>query len=497
MSNSEPAVVVMDDQALVHLTVLVALFMISVCAAGFAARCVGFPALIAEVLVGMVWHSTHWLPDGTGPEGSLWGDYNFAHAFKIVGYVGLMVMVFDGGAHVDIQQVKKVGCRCVVLALAGCLVPVVSVWIPLVYVWGYDALEAFAVGLALASTAIGFALQLLNENSILMTPLGQLVTTAAMIDDVCSMILLGMLEPLSAMRQGEGNSLPVNDLVKPFYMSAAVFLACLGVRQVSIWLSSKILARGSETPKQEAHVSVPVPAKYAERKHVMIYCLFMMLAGVALLYCSNAIGSTYLLGAFMAGMIGTIWSDFQHAWDELCEPLLPWLSRSFFACSVGFTVPTQAMGNGDTGVIAFMAIMAILSKFLSTGALAARPSSPDYLPSFLQVGSAMVGRGELGFVQIQSAVSKGIVQQNMYGATVWALLLASALGPIMFRCSLKYNSRRQVEVIDKAANNDGNGSCEGSRSEPEFAGRADQDCCDLEKCDSEPSAGSDASTRSS
>jgi len=468
--------------------------MISVCAAGFAAKCVGFPALIAEVLVGMLWHSMHWFPDGTGSPGSLWGDYNFVHAFKIVGYVGLMVMVFDGGAHVDIKQVKKVGCRCVALALAGCLVPVVSVWTPLVYVWGYDSLEAFAVGLALASTAIGFALQLLNENSLLMTPLGQLVTTAAMIDDVCSMILLGMLEPLSVMKRGDGDGIPVNDLFKPLYMSAAVFLVCFGARQVSIWLSSKVLARG--TTEQDGQASV-VPIKHAESKPVMIYCLFMMIAGVALLYGSNTIGSTYLLGAFMAGMIGTSWSDFQNAWDELCEPLLPWLSRSFFACSVGFTVPTKAMGNGDTGIIAFMVVMAILSKFLTTGALAARPSSPDYLPSFLQVGSAMVGRGELGFVQIQSAVSKGIVQQQMYGATVWALLLASALGPIMFRCSLKWNVRGRA--ADKAiAEESGKISEDGSKSEPEAVHKNDQACTDLdlERCDS----GSDhasSSTRSS
>jgi Kef-type K+ transport system membrane component KefB len=317
-----------------------------------------------------------------------------------------------------------------------------------------------------------------------------------MIDDVCSMILLGMLEPLSVLKRGDGDGFPVNDLVKPFYMSAAVFVVCFGVRQVSIWLSSKLLARASGTSEQEGCASAVPPIKDAQSNHVMIYCLFMMLAGVALLYCSNAIGSTYLLGAFMAGMIGTIWSDFQCAWDELCEPLLPWLSRIFFACSVGFTVPTKAMGNGDAGIIAFMVVMAILSKFLATGALAARPSSPEYLPSFLQVGSAMVGRGELGFVQIQSAVSNGIVQQNMYGATVWALLLASALGPIMFRCSLKCKVQEQ-NIKDAAGKHDVDVSHHESRSESDSAHTTSDDCIDLEKCGSEPSEGSDASTRSS
>merc|ERR1712100_147322 len=71
-----------------------------------------------------------------------------------------------------------------------------------------------------------------------------------------------------------------------------------------------------------------------------------------------------------------------------------------------------------------------------------------------QVGTAMVGRGELGFVQIQTAMSTGILgatkvgvagatqadvtmTNNAFGAIVWALLIASLLGPVMFRLTLK------------------------------------------------------------
>ena len=55
----------------------------------------------------------------------------------------------------------------------------------------------------------------------------------------------------------------------------------------------------------------------------------------------------------------------------------------------------------------------------------------------LQVGSAMVGRGELGFLLATESLEAGMLEQRAYCATVWALVLATLLGPIAFRLSLR------------------------------------------------------------
>jgi len=58
----------------------------------------------------------------------------------------------------------------------------------------------------------------------------------------------------------------------------------------------------------------------------------------------------------------------------------------------------------------------------------------------------MVGRGELGFMQIGTAYKIGMVSLGIYGATVWGLLVASILGPFMFRFAVKF--AKSIEAKD-------------------------------------------------
>jgi len=173
------------------------------------------------------------------------------------------------------------------------------------------------------------------------------------------------------------------------------------------------------------------------------YIIAMLLGAVGIVWIATEIHSSYLLGAFMAGMLATTWPHFQDTWDELCEPVLPWLCRCFFACTVGFAVPAAALANGGAGLIIATIVIAIVSKFI-TGFLATGCRDPKFMAYTFQVGTAMVGRGELGFVQIQTAFNTGILgakssamTSNAFGAIVWALLIASLVGPVLFRITLK------------------------------------------------------------
>lgn len=55
---------------------------------------------------------------------------------------------------------------------------------------------ALAVGAALSPTSLGFTAQLLGEAGQLTTPIGQLICTAAVIDDVLSLLLLAEVQAL-------------------------------------------------------------------------------------------------------------------------------------------------------------------------------------------------------------------------------------------------------------------------------------------------------------
>ncbi len=57
---------------------------------------------------------------------------------------------------------------------------------------------ALAVGAALSPTSLGFSAQLLGEVGQLATPIGQLICTAAVVDDVLSLLLLAEVQALGA-----------------------------------------------------------------------------------------------------------------------------------------------------------------------------------------------------------------------------------------------------------------------------------------------------------
>merc|ERR1711871_166817 len=103
---------------------------------------------------------------------------------------------------------------------------------------------------------------------------------------------------------------------------------------------------------------------------------------------------------------------------------------------------------GDWGLVVAIVILAVVSK-IATGIFAGKPTEKGYGLQVLQVGSAMVGRGELGFMQISTAYKMGMVSLGVYGATVWGLLVASIGGPFMFRAAVKF--AKSVEAKDGKA----------------------------------------------
>merc|ERR1712159_491548 len=351
---------------------------------------------------------------------------SFAKPFEAVGAVGLMLMLFDGGVNMDIPVLKKMGGKATAVALSGVVFPMVMSYI-LFAAMGFGVMEGLACGSALASTGIGFTLSLMKDLDLLATPLGQLVAAAAMIDDVSSMVLLAILQgATSIVETGEADALA---MIKPVIASLGLFAASIIIRMVAC----KALASGEEDAKAEHQANT----MYLHEK-----ILGVVTAGICFAVIADKIGSTHLHGCFLAGVVATAWKGFQEIWEPMVEPILPWMTMAFFSCTVGFAVPVQALAAKDWGLVVAIVILAVVSK-IATGIFADMPNTPGYGLKALQVGAAMVGRGELGFMQISTAYKMGMVSLGVYGGTVWGLLLASIGGPFMFRGAVKFAASRE------------------------------------------------------
>merc|ERR1719159_659180 len=194
-------------------------------------------------------------------------------------------------------------------------------------------------------------------------------------------------------------------------------------------IATKVMAGGEE---QNGKVEEQANTMYLHEK-----ILGIIVAGIVFAVIADKIGSTHLLGCFLAGVVATAWKGFQEIWEPMVEPILPWMTMAFFSCTVGFAVPVQALAAKDWGLVVAIVLLAIVSK-IATGLFAGKPTDKGYGLQVLQVGAAMVGRGELGFMQISAAYKMGMVSLGVYGGTVWGLLVASISGPFMFRAAVKF-----------------------------------------------------------
>jgi hypothetical protein len=150
---------------------------------GEIANAMGCPALVGEIVTGMA----------LGPHGGRLLPADLASAAVTAGQIGLLLMVAEGGLRMDLAVLRSQGVRASILAITGAIFPVIFGTGAMLYL-GYGWIASVASGVALSSTAIGFALRMLSELHLFETAQGQLIVAAAMLDDVVSLIFLAMLQ---------------------------------------------------------------------------------------------------------------------------------------------------------------------------------------------------------------------------------------------------------------------------------------------------------------
>ena len=143
-----------------------------------------YAGLVGELLVGAF----------LGPSGA--GLVPEVEGIRLVGEVALTLLVFEGGLHVDIERIGAISKPAFLIATFGTIIPLLLGW-GLLIALGYGGKESLAAGTALSSTSIGMATRILQDNRMLRTPLGSLISVAAMVDDVLSLVILSVLQSLS------------------------------------------------------------------------------------------------------------------------------------------------------------------------------------------------------------------------------------------------------------------------------------------------------------
>jgi Kef-type K+ transport system membrane component KefB len=411
---------------------LAMLILLAKAAGGLAAR-VGLPAVLGELLAGVVLGPTlldvwkfPWFAV-SGPVGG--GAHVSLSAFiNVLAEIGVVVLMFLAGMETDISAMKKAfgpafwaACGGVVLPFAGSAA--------IAHELGFAWRGAIFIGTILTATSVSISAQTLMNLKQLRSKAGSTILAAAVIDDVLGLLVLSLV---IAIATHVGSSAAGN--------SALVSFGWTVVRMVSFFLFAFLLGprlirwsfRAARHFKVE-HTSIAAA--------LAIGFLFAFLSqyggGMA------AITGSYLAGLFIAASP----TDHAEVISELRSMTNSFFGPLFFA-SIGLEINAWALG-GHFGFFFLILLMAILGKVFGCGLGA-------WFNGFsgrdgLIVGVGMVPRGEVGLITANIGWAAGIVSPDIYSLVIVLVLATTLVTPPL----LGFCFEREPAVLDVPAGSAG------------------------------------------
>lgn len=160
--------------------------------------------LIGQVFIG-VWYGT---------PGLNWLSQDAQDIIMQLGYLGLLLLVYEGGLTTKIGVLKANLYLSTLVATVGVGVPIALSFL-LINIAGATPLEAFAAGAALCCTSLGTTFTVLATSRLTESRVGVIVTGAAILDDVVGLVMVKIISGLG------GSGFSAATVIRPVFVSIA------------------------------------------------------------------------------------------------------------------------------------------------------------------------------------------------------------------------------------------------------------------------------------
>jgi len=371
-----------------------------------AAR-VGQPAVLGELLVGVVLGNLSLI-------GVPWLEPIKTDTYvDLLARLGVLLLLFEVGLESTVSQMLEVGLSAVLVAALGVVAPFALGWA--VGMWllpeSSPYVHAF-LGATLTATSVGITARVLKDVGRSQSGEARIILGAAVVDDVLGLVILAVVTGLIAAA-GSGAPFSYADIVFTLLKAAGFLVAALflGVRLAPrlFGVALKLRTRG-------------------------------VLLGVGLSLCfvlswlANVIGLAPIVGAFAAGLLleETHYREFvdrgERNLEDLIHPISSFLVPIFFVL-MGMHTDLRSLARPEVlGLGAALIVVAVVGKqACSLGVLG---SGIDRL----SVGIGMIPRGEVGliFANIGLALSingEPIIDRSTFSAVVMMVIVTTMITP--------------------------------------------------------------------
>ncbi|KAK7515824.1 sodium/hydrogen exchanger family protein [Phyllosticta citriasiana] len=162
--------------------------------------------LLGQIFIGVAW----------GTPGAKWLDEKTEEVIVQLGYLGLILLVYEGGLSTSFASLKANLLLSIAVAITGIGLPIGLSFI-LQDLVGATPLQAFAAGSALCSTSLGTTFTVLSTSGLTKSRLGVVLTSAAMMDDVVGLVMVQVISNLG----GSDVSFEATTVIRPVFVSLA------------------------------------------------------------------------------------------------------------------------------------------------------------------------------------------------------------------------------------------------------------------------------------
>ena len=327
-----------------------------------------------------------------------------SEGLRALAVVAAVVLLFNAGLETDLARFLRFAMAGTITGLGGALLCFVLGDLATVWLGGADGFtdpRALLMGVVATATSVGLTARVLSDRHKMDTPEGATILSAAVVDDVLGLVILGVVLALTS--GGASSGVPWGRLSWMLLTAAGFWVVSLGVGV----LLSRYLARFLRL-----FGSVEAAATGA-------LGMALLLAGLAKHANMELIIGAYIMGLSLSR------TDLAHEIERGTKTIYHLLVPVFF-CLTGMMVDVTRIGTVLVFGLAFTAAC-VIGKVLGCG-LPALPLGFN-LRGALRVGTGMMPRQEVALIVAGIALARGAIGSDQMGAVILMVLVTAVGAP--------------------------------------------------------------------
>jgi Kef-type K+ transport system membrane component KefB len=339
-------------------------------------------------------------------------DFVSVYSFvDLVSRIAILVLLFLVGLETSLGEMKRVGRSSFSVAVVGVAAPMALglIAMKLLQPGSFWTRDLFIAGV-LTATSVGITARVLRDLGQEKRDEARIILGAAVLDDVLSLIVLAVVTGLVLTGSISLASIAWTTTKSTLFLSGSILVGVW----ITPWFTRRLARAGLQSVKLVAG------------------CIFAFL----LAWLSNAAGLAAIVGAFAAGVILNDFFDKEMAGQSLRELLSPVESLivPLFFVWIGIQVKLETLANRNVLIAGLaLTVVGIVGKVVSGLVCPKRMNR-------LAVGLGMMPRGEVGLIFAGIGKSLGVVDDGLFSAVVFLVLVTTILTPPALRWRLSGSS---------------------------------------------------------